>query len=125
MSVTNAGKALAAGLLNGYGSPAAVTYLAYGTGTTAFAASQVALVTESQREAGTASLTTTTVTNDTAQLTKTFTISGTETITEIGAFNASSGVTMFARATSTDAAFSAKSVTSGDSFALTYKCKCS
>ena len=125
MSVTNAGRTLAAGLLCGSGAPAAITYLAYGTGATAFGATQTALVAESQRAAAAVSLVTTTVTNDTGQWTKTFSISGTETIKEIGAFNASSGPTMFARATSTDAAFTQKDVTTGDSFVLTYKCKAS
>lgn len=124
MSITTAGKGLASGLLGAVSTPVAVKWLAYGTGTTAFAVGQTALVAESQRAAATVTQVTTTVANDTVQLTKTFTISGTETITEIGAFNDGTTGTMFARATSTDAVFSAKSVTSGDSFALTYKCKC-
>ncbi len=124
MSITTAGRGLASGLLGAVGTPVGVKWLAYGTGTTAFAIAQTALVAQSQREAATVTQVTTTVANDTVQLTKTFTISGTETITEIGAFNDGTTGTMFARATSTDAVFSAKAVTSGDSFALTYKCKC-
>lgn len=124
MSVVSAGKALAAGLLCGSGSPAAVTILSYGTGTNAVAAGDTGLQTQSQRLAATPSLVTTTVTNDTAQLTKTFSITGTEAISEIGAHNSLSGATLFARATSTDGHFTLKNVTNGDSFALTYKCKC-
>src|SRR5262249_53242545 len=69
--ITNAGFALAAGRLNGSGSPAAATYIAAGTGTTAASVSDTALQTESatsglSRANGTVSLVTTTVTNDTA-----------------------------------------------------------
>ncbi len=124
MSITTAGKGLASGLLGAVGSPAAVLWLAYGTGTTAFNVAQTTLVTESQRAAATVTQVTTTVANDTVQLTKTFSITGTEAISEIGAFNAAAVGTLFARVTSTDAHFTLKNVTSGDSFALTYKCKC-
>ena len=84
--VTNAGFALAAGRLNGSGSPAAATYIAVGTGTTAASASDTALQTETaasglSRVNGTVSLVTTTVTNDTAQVTTTFTVSGTVAVT--------------------------------------------
>ena len=66
--VTTVGKALAAGRLMGSGAPAAATYIAVGTGTTAAAAGDTTLVTETavsglSRVAGTASLVTTTTTN--------------------------------------------------------------
>ena len=124
MSITTAGKGLASGLLGAVSTPVAVKWLAYGTGTTAFNVAQTALVAESQRAAATVTQVTTTVANDTVQLTKTFSITGTEAITEIGAFNDAAAGTLFARATSTDAHFTAKNVANGDSFALTYKCKC-
>lgn len=87
--VMNAGKAAVAGLIltdvsvNDYG------YLAIGTGTTAPAATQTTLVTETHRAVGTGTRVTITVTNDTAQLVATFSgFSGTEAVTEIGMFNA-------------------------------------
>jgi hypothetical protein len=118
MGVTNAGKSEISGLAGDTGSKTAFTALAYGTGSTAFAATQTALVTESQRAAATVSQVTTTVSNDTLQLTKAFTISSTETITEVGIFNnATSGGTMLARTVLS----SSRSVVSGDTFTLTYK----
>ncbi len=124
MSITTVGKALCAGLLGAVSTPIAVKWLAYGTGTNAFAVGNTTLQTESQRAAATVTQVTTTVADDTVQLTKTFLIvAANETITEIGAFNDGTTGTLFARATSTDAAFTAKVVVAGDSFALTYKCK--
>lgn len=123
--VTNAGFALVAGRINGSGAPAAATYLAVGTGTTAFAATQTALVTETatsglSRAAGTVSLVTTTQTNDTAQVTNDFSVTGSVAVTEAGLFNASSTGTMLARQT-----FSAINVASGDTLTITYKVQAS
>ena len=116
--ITNAGKAAVAGLVGNTGSITAFTYLAYSSGTTAFAATQTALVTtDSQRSAATVTRTTTTVTNDTLQLTKTFSISSTETAAEGGIFNASSGGTMLARVVFSPA----RSMASGDTLAYTHK----
>lgn len=117
MGITNAGKSEIAGLAINSGSPTSFGYLAYGTGTTAFAATQTALVTESQRAAATVSKVTTTVSNDTSQLTYSFAISSSETITEVGIFNASSSGTMWARTVLT----SSRAVVSGDTYSLTYK----
>jgi hypothetical protein len=117
MGVTNSGKAEIAGLGGNTGSPTAFTYLAYGTGSTAFAATQTALVTQSQRAAATVSRTTTTVTNDTLQLTYSFSITTTETITEVGIFNAASSGTMLARTV----LGTSRSVVNGDTYSLTYK----
>lgn len=119
--VTTVGKALAAGRLMGSGAPAAATYIAVGTGTTAAAAGDTTLQTETatsglSRVAGTASLVTTTTTNDTAQLTTTFTVSGTVAVTESGVLNASSSGTLLCRQV-----FSAINVVSGDSLAVTWK----
>lgn len=123
--VTNAGFAGAAGRLMGSGSPAAFTYIAVGTGATAANATDTTLQTETSgsgltRVAGTPSLVTTTVTNDTAQLTTTFTVSGTVAVTESGVLNASSSGTLLTRQV-----FSAINVVSGDSLAITWKVKMS
>lgn len=119
--VTNAGLAGAAGRLMGSGSPAAFTYIGVGTGSTAASASDTALQTELataglSRANGTVSLVTTTVTNDTAQTTNTFSVTGSEAVTESGVFNASSSGTLLCRQV-----FSAINVVSGDSLTITWK----
>lgn len=119
--ITNAGRAVVSGLINGSGTPAAFTYIAVGTGTNAFAATDVALQTESStsglsRAAGTVSLVTTTITNDTAQVLKSFSVTGTVAVTESGLFNASSSVTLLCRQT-----FSAINVVNGDTLQVTWK----
>ena len=119
--ITNAGFAGSAGRLMGSGSPAAFTYIAVGTGTTSASASDTALQTESStsglsRTSGTVSLVTTTVTNDTAQVTNTFSVTGTVAVTESGVLNASSSGTLLCHQV-----FSAINVASGDSLAVTWK----
>jgi hypothetical protein len=119
--VTTVGKALVAGRINGSGAPAAATYIAVGTGTTAAAAGDTALQTETaasglSRVAGTASLVTVTTTNDTAQLTTTFSVTGTVAVTESGVLNAASVGTLLCRQV-----FTAINVISGDSLAITWK----
>jgi hypothetical protein len=119
--ITNAGRALISGLINGSGSPAAATYIAVGTGTTAANATDTTLQTESStsglsRAAGTVSLITTSVTNDTAQVTKTFSVTGTVAVTEAGLLNASSTGTLLCRQV-----FSAVNVVNTDSLAVTWK----
>ena len=59
---------------------------------------------------------TTTVTNDTAQVTKTFTVTGTFAVTEAGLLNASSAGTLLCRQV-----FSAVNVLNGDSLQITWK----
>jgi hypothetical protein len=118
--ITNAGRGLISGLINGSGSPAAATYIAVGTGTTA-AAGDTTLQTESStsglsRAAGTVSLVTTSVTNDTAQVTKTFSVTGTVAVTEAGLLNASSNGTLLCRQV-----FSAVNVVNTDSLQITWK----
>ena len=120
--ITNAGFAQLA-LLAGDASATPFTYLAVGTDATAFAASQTALVAEVvdsglERASATVSRVTTTVTNDTLQLTKTWTATGSKTIEEIGIFNASSAGTMLGRALTTS-----KALTSTDILVGTYKVK--
>lgn len=119
--IPSAGKAGIASRINGSGSEAAATYIAVGTGTNAFAAGDTALQTELassglSRANGTASRVTTSVTNDTAQVTYTFTVTGTQAVTEAGLLNAASTGTLFARQT-----FSAINVVNGDSLQITWK----
>lgn len=120
--ITNAGKAQIA-LLAGDATATPFTYLAVGTSSTAFAAAQTALqgeITDSglARAAATVSRTTTTVTNDTVQLAKTWTVSGTKTIEEVGIFNDATTGTMLGRALT-----STKSVVSGETVTGTYQVK--
>lgn len=93
--VVTAGRNLLRDLLND-SSPAGLTHFGIGTGTTAVAASDTALVAEITPRA-----TVTSKTTDSAKLTvKYYLPSGTangNTITEAGVFNASSGPTMYAR----------------------------
>lgn len=119
--ITNAGFALAAGLLNGSGSPAAATFIAVGTGTTAAAVTDTTLQTETatsglSRAAGTLSLVTTGVTNDTAQILKSFSVSGTVAVTESGVLNAASVGTLLCRQV-----FTAINVVNGDTLQVTWK----
>lgn len=119
--ITNAGMAGIASRINGDGSEAAFTYIAVGTGTTAANATDTTLETEItdsglERAAGTASRVTTDVTNDTAQLTKTFTVTGSKAVTESGVLNAgASGVLLCHQI------FTAINVVSGDSLQVTWK----
>ena len=119
---TNAGMAQFA-LLAGDAAAVPFTYLALGTSATAFAASQTTLVAEIvdtglQRAAATVSRVTTTQTNDTLQLTKTFTATGSKTIEEVGYFNAASSGTMGGRALTTT-----KTIANGENIAVTYQVK--
>lgn len=117
---TNAGKAQAA-LLYGDSTATPFTYLAVGTSSTAFAASQTTLVAEITtnglaRAAATISRVTTTVANDTYQAVKVWTASGSLTVEEVGYFNASSAGTMGGRALTTT-----KSIVSGETLTATYQ----
>ena len=119
--VTSAGAAGVASRINGSGAEAAFTYIAVGTGTGAAAAGDTTLGTELaasglSRVSATASRVTTDVTNDTAQLATTFTVSGTAAVTESGVLNAASNGVLLARQV-----FSAINVVSGDSLTITWK----
>lgn len=119
--VVNAGLAGMASRCNGAGAEAAFTYLAVGTGTTAPAAGNTALETEITdsglaRAAATCTRVTTTVTNDTAQLDKTWNVTGSKAVTEAGALNAASSGTLLGRQT-----FSAVNVANGDTLQVIYK----
>jgi hypothetical protein len=119
--VTNAGMAGVASRINGDGAEAAFTYIAVGTGTTAAAVGNTTLETEIvdsglSRAAATASRVTTDVTNDTAQLSKTFSVTGTKAVTESGVLNAASNGVLLARQV-----FSAINVVNGDTLIITWK----
>lgn len=117
--VVSAGKAAVAGLILTDVSVNDFDYLAIGTGTTGPVAGNTTLETETHRVAGTGTRVTTTVTDDTAQLVVTFSgFSGTETVTEIGMFNAAAAGDMLMRQT-----FSALNVDwdKGDSIETTVK----
>lgn len=121
--ITNAGFAAMAGLVGNTGSVTAFTYLAVGTSSTAFAASQTALIGEYStvglsRASATVSRVTTTQTNDTLQLTKTFTLSGSASVEEVGAFNDASAGVMLGRALT-----GTLTLVNGDELIITYKFK--
>jgi len=121
IGITNAGLAVVSGLIGDTGSETAFTYLELGTGTTAFAATQTALVTAITdsglaRASATVSQETTTATDDTLQLTHQWTASGSKTVAEAGIFNGASGGTMLARTKLT----TARALTSGDTYTYTY-----
>lgn len=123
--ITSAGKAGAASRLNGSGAETAFTFLAVGTGTTAAAAGDTTLETEIvdsglARAAATCTRVTTTVANDTAQLDKTWSVSGTKAVTECGILNDASVGVLLGRQV-----FSAVNVVSGDSLQIIYKVSCS
>jgi hypothetical protein len=114
-TLVNTGKAQVAGLINGQ-----VTdffdYIAIGTGTTAAATTQTALVAEvGTRASATLSRQTTTFTNDTARLVSTFTFNAATAITEYGIFDASASGTMLSRQV-----YGTMSMSSGDSLQVTW-----
>ncbi|MBK9272873.1 MAG: hypothetical protein IPM48_14915 [Saprospiraceae bacterium] len=119
--VTNAGKAAVAALINGATAIDPFDYIANGTGTTAAAVTDTALETESSSSGLTraqdASPTrdTTDVTNDTAVVTKAFSVTGSVAITECGLLNASSDGILLARQV-----FAAVNVVDGDTWTPTW-----
>lgn len=118
--ITNAGAAGVASRINGSGAEAAFTYIAVGTGTTAAAVGDTTLETELatsglSRASASVSRSTTDVTNDSAVLTNTFSVTGTQAVTESGVLNAASGGVLLARQV-----FSAVNVVNGDSLAITW-----
>lgn len=122
--ITNAGFAGAAARLGSDATEVKFDYIAVGTGTTAAAAGNTTLETEITdsglaRGTGTVSRVTTTQTNDTHQVAKTFTVTGTKAVTEMGLLNASSGGVLLGRNV-----FSAVNVVNGDSLVATYKVAC-
>lgn len=119
--IVNAGLAVVSGLVGNVGSEVAFTYLAVGSDNTAAAATQTALQAEISinglsRAAATVTQETTTVTDDTLQLYKEFSATGSSTVQEVGIFNDGSAGSMLARAVVTST-----SVVNGDKLQVTYK----
>ena len=103
------------------GSYTAFDYIAVGTGTTAATATDTTLATEETqngltRAAGTGTLVTVNVTDDTAQFLKSFSVTGSVAVTESGVLNASSAGILLCRQT-----FSAINVANGDTLQITWK----
>ena len=120
-TITNAGKAEIANLAGNVSTPTAFTYLEVGTSNTAESASHTALqaaITDTglARAAATVSRVTTNVANDTLQLAKTWTATGSKTVEEIGIFNAASAGTMLGRKLTTS-----KALTNGETLTATYQ----
>lgn len=118
-TITNTGKAQIA-LLAGDAAAVPFTYLAVGTDSTAADVTDTALIAEITdtglaRAAATVSRVTTTVTNDTLRLVKTWTASGSKTVEEVGIFNDASVGTILGRKLTTS-----KAVASGETLTGTY-----
>lgn len=120
--ITNVGHAAANARMSGQGSYATFVNLAIGTGTTAAAATDTALQTEittggGARGAATATQVTTTVTNDTTLLVKTWTFTAAFAVTEEGILdNATSGGNLLAHQV-----FAAINVASGDALQVSHR----
>ena len=123
--IVNAGAAAVAAQINGETTFPVFKYVAVGLGTAAAAAADVTLgseITDSGLARGTATVSrvTTDVTNDTAQMLLSFSVTGTKAVTESGVFNhitvGSATGTMLARQI-----FSAINVVSGDTLLITLK----
>lgn len=122
-TITKAGMAHMAGLFLTDVGGTAFDYIALGIGTTGATADDTALESEiasggGERAAATGTRVTTTNTNDTSQLVKTFTFTSSFAVTESGVFNAASTGTMACRQT-----FTAVNVISGDTLQITWKIK--
>lgn len=112
--MTNAGRAIITNRITGAGTEP--KFVAIGTGNTAEAASQTALVTEVEtRATGTSSRVTVSVTNDTYQVSGTVSATGTRAVVESGLFDASTVGNMLTRGV-----FSVINLSSGDSIAVTW-----
>lgn len=118
----NGGKAIvSARLIGATPSQAEPKFVAIGTGGTAEAATQTALVTEVEtRTSGTATQVTTTTTNDTYQVVGTVTATGARAVTESGLFDV---ITTSAGNMLTRALFSVINLAIGDSIQLTWQLK--
>jgi hypothetical protein len=118
--ITNVGKSAFIARAFGLGTDSAFAFLQLGTGTTAEAATQTALTTPITTSGlaihtGAVSITTTTTTSDTVRTQYTWTATGTQTVQEIGLFNASvSGIMLGRKLTG------AKVVNSTETLTATY-----
>ena len=119
--ITDAGKYGIASRINGASGETVFTYIAVGESTASATVGDTQLGNEITgadlaRVVGTATLQTTTVTDDTAQLATTFNVTGSYGVTEAGILNASSNGTLLGRRV-----FSAVNVLSGDTLQIIYK----
>jgi len=114
-TIMNAGLKVVTGLMLADIGEDAFDHLAIGTGTDAPNATDTSMYAETYRSAGTGSQETDSVTDDTAQLTTSISITSSNDVTEAGIFNSSSTGDMLARTT-----FSAVSVADGDTVNLGY-----
>ena len=95
--ITTAGLHALVGLIGDTDTPVDFTYIAYGSGTTAAAAEDTALGTETQRDLATVKIKSIINHNDTISFTKTFVATSSGTLSEIGVFTLSSSGTMLLR----------------------------
>ena len=115
--ITNAGHAIVTNRIkNGDTGATEPNFLAWGTGATAEAAGDTALETPAAeaRVAGTSSRVTTAETDDTYEVTGTITSGSTQTISEVGLFDASSGGNLYMRD-----AFTGVELNNGESITFT------
>jgi hypothetical protein len=116
--VVNSGKDIITNRLKGLGTEP--NFVAMGTGATAEAATQTALVTEVDsaptRPAGASTRVTTTTANDTYQVVGTLTATTARAITEAGLFDATTAGNMFMRAL-----FTVINLATGDSIQFTMR----
>ena len=116
--LVNTGKAVVTNRLNGSGTTP--LYVAWGTGTGTTAATDTTLFTESaspaSRTTGTATLQTTSTTNDTFQVVGTLTSGTSQTITNAGTFDAVTVGNLFVKGD-----FTGIALNSGDSIQFTIK----
>ena len=122
MGIPNNGLAAMANLFGDVSSSTEFTYLVVGSGDTAFAAADSTLGSEItswglERSAVTPTRETTNVSNDTTQLNKTFTVTSTATIKEVGILNASSAGDLGGRTV----LGTPRDVVSGTTYTLTHK----
>jgi hypothetical protein len=112
--LTNAGRDILTNRIKAAGTEP--NFVAIGTGATAEAASQTALVTEVEtRVAGTSTRQTTSVANDTYRVVGTVSITATRALQESGLFDASSAGNMFTRGV-----FTTINLVNGDSIQVTW-----
>jgi len=98
MAVTTAGLTESIYLWGNESTPIEFAYIAFGTGTTAAAAGDTTLESESDREAAETLVMSTLVKDDTVRYSYEFTIATAETISEIGVLNAATGGDLLAHA---------------------------
>jgi len=96
MAITTAGITESTYLWGNESTPVEFAYIAFGTGTTAAAAGDTTLESESDREAAETTVMSTLVKDDTIRYSYEFTIATAETISEVGVFNAATAGDMLA-----------------------------